>query len=101
MSSNALEVIAKIRERQRRLADQHPQMDMKARQQLGMALTVNEAAALADLLRDTDYFHIGKFDLWYVRDGKIGITLRGDGEGGEFSEAELAAVVMKFYQEQF
>ena len=92
-------VIAKIRSRQLRLTENHPQMSTKDRQQLSMTLSVNEAAALADVVADS--FSIGKFDLWRAGEGKIGITLHGDGEGGEFSEAELAAVVMKFYQEQF
>ena len=101
MNSSVLEVICKIRARQRRLADQHPQMSMEARQQLGMALTVNEAAALVDHIRDTDYFRIGEFDLWNAGSGKIGITLRGDGEGGESSEADLAVVIGDFYRECF
>ena len=44
---------------------------------------------------------IGNFCLHDAGNGKIGIYINNDGEGGEFSEAELAEVIEKFYKEKF
>lgn len=44
---------------------------------------------------------LGRFVVRNAGPGKVLIHLYGDGEGGEFSEAELAEVVGRFYGEKF
>lgn len=51
--------------------------------------------------RKTDRFIIGKYLLNRTPDGSLWIEIQGDGEGGVFNEADLYAVLDKFYKENF
>jgi hypothetical protein len=46
-----------------------------------------------------EYITIGKYYLEWDEQGKLWIEI--DGEGGEFDEAKLAAVIGTFYNEHF
>lgn len=100
MSKNVVALIARIRSRQKRVADRHPDLTPEARGLLGMTLNLAEAGALADQIDRGRGLTVGRFFLCAPRYGKIGI-ITGDGEGGEFPETALAAVLEKFYRENF
>ena len=44
---------------------------------------------------------IGAFRLTRMATGGIWVSIEGDGEGGEFTESEIEAVIGKFYGENF
>ena len=50
---------------------------------------------------DDETIQIGAFRLTRMATGGIWINICGDGEGGEFKEAEIEAVIGKFYAENF
>lgn len=44
---------------------------------------------------------IGKYHLERSKEGKIWISIINDGEGGDFDEKKLEAVIDAFYNENF
>lgn len=97
------EVVARIRERQRRVAENHPTLAQEGRERLVMGLSIAEAAALADALeeRRRGGVILGRLIVRNTRPGKVSIVRYGDGEGGEFAEAGLAEVVEGFFAREF
>jgi hypothetical protein len=96
------EIIGRIRQQQRRIVHDHPSLAPNVRGRLAMGLSIEEAGLLADVVEARrGALRVGRFALWNAGFGKVGITLVGDGEGGEFSEVDLAAVVEKFYGANF
>ena len=53
-----------------------------------------------DSKMQTGEIEIGKYTLEWI-DGRLFITITGDGEGGEFSEEKLEAAITHFYTEHF
>jgi hypothetical protein len=102
MSKDFAEVVARVKTRRTRAAQNHPRLAREARERLDCNLSIEEAMILVERSERSAYaVYVGRFRISTSRAGKVNISVVGDGEGGEFAEDELAVVIEKFYGKNF